>query len=61
MRDKTPWHIYPPDEPKKHSGDDALGVLVGFLLVMIFVLVAIDHALFRVWMAVLAWWDVFVP
>ncbi len=56
MRDKTPWFIYPPEEPTKRRGDDALGLLVGFLLVLIFVLVALDHALFYVWTAVTDWW-----
>lgn len=55
MRNKTPWYIYPPEEPTKRRGDDALGVLVGFLLALIFVLVALDHALFHLWTIVTGW------
>lgn len=57
MKNKTPWYIYPPDEPKKHHGDDALGALVGFLLLLIVVLVAVDHAVFNVMTAISGWWD----
>jgi len=57
MKDKTPWYIYPPEEPKKQSGEDALGVLVGFLLLLIMVLVAVDHAIFDVVAAISGWWN----
>lgn len=57
MKNKTPWYIYPPEEPKKHHGEDALGVLVGFLLVMIVVFVALDHALYNAWAFASEWWD----
>jgi hypothetical protein len=57
MRNKTPWYFYPPDEPKKHRGDDSLGVLVGVLLVLIVILVALDHALFHIVTVISAWGD----
>lgn len=57
MKNKTPWYIYPPEEPKKHHGEDALGVLVGFLLVMIVVFVGLDHALNNALTVVSEWWD----
>lgn len=56
MRDKTPWYIYPPEEPTKRRGDDPLGLLVGLLLVLIFLAVALDHALFYAWTVVTDWW-----
>ena len=59
MKNKTPWYIHPPDEPKKHHGDDALGVLFGALLMMIVLFVALDHALYKVVTVVSAWWDAF--
>jgi hypothetical protein len=59
MKNKTPWYIYPREEPKKHHGEDALGVLVGFLLVMIVVFVALDHALHSALTVASAWWDAF--
>lgn len=57
MKNKTPWYIYPPEEPKQRSGNDALGILAGFLLVMIFVLVALDHALYGVLATISSWWE----
>lgn len=57
MKDKTPWYIYPPEEPKKQNGEDALGVIVGFLLLLIMVLVAVDHAIFNVVTAISGWWN----
>jgi len=57
MKNKTPWYIYPPEEPKKHHGEDALGVLVGLLLVMIVVLVALDHVVYGALAAVSNWWN----
>lgn len=59
MKDKTPWYIYPPEEPTKHRGDDSLGVLVGVFLVLIVVFVALDHALYHVMTVVSEWWDAF--
>lgn len=57
MKNKTPWYIYPPDEPKKNPGDDALGALVGILLLLIIVLVAVDHALYNALTMISGWWD----
>jgi hypothetical protein len=57
MKNKTPWYIYPPEEPKKHHGEDTLGVLVGFLLVMIVVFVALDHALYNALIVISEWWN----
>lgn len=56
MTNKTPWYIYPPDEPKQRQrGDDPLAMLVAVLLMAIFALVAFDHALYRVWTIVASW------
>jgi len=58
MKNKTPWYIYPPDERKtQQRGDDPLALLVGFLLLSIFVLVALDHALYRLWTLAADWWQ----
>lgn len=61
MKNKMPWYIYPPDEPKaRQRGDDPLVLLVGFLLLLsIFVLVALDHALYRAWIIIVGWWEAF--
>jgi len=59
MKDKTPWYIYPPEEPTKRRSDDPLGVLVGVLLVLIVVFVALDHALYHVMSMASAWWKAF--
>lgn len=57
MKNKMPWYIYPRDEPKLHRrGDDPLALLVGVLLLAIFILVALDHALYRVWTFIENWW-----
>ncbi|MBN9079379.1 MAG: hypothetical protein J0H84_24490 [Rhizobiales bacterium] len=56
MKNKIPWYIYPHDEPKMHRrGDDPLALLVGLLFLAIFVLVALDHALYRIWAFVEGW------
>ncbi|MEO5756551.1 MAG: hypothetical protein ABIQ51_06815 [Mesorhizobium sp.] len=61
MRNKTPWYIYPPEESTKPGGVDALGALVGFILILVFVLVAADHVLYHVWMDGLDWSEGFAP
>ncbi|MGX5851060.1 hypothetical protein ACWGTO_28760 [Mesorhizobium sp. PL10] len=59
MNNKTPWYIYPQDEPKRQPcRDDPLALLIGFLLMSIFVLVALDHALYQAWTVALGWWEV---
>ncbi|WP_192247993.1 hypothetical protein [Mesorhizobium caraganae] len=62
MKDKTPWYIYPQEQPKRRpSGDDPVALLVGFLLMSIFVFVALDHAVYQIWTFALRWWEALRP
>lgn len=58
MSDKTPWYLYPQDEPERQpAGDDPVALLVGLLLMSILGLVALDHALYQIWSCAVDWWQ----